>query len=145
MSKCAHFTAQAKNNCFPYMHYSVVSRQVCVSVCVCACAHLPSHFSRICTVSPISSGRPCWTVPRKLASTATKRRQKKTPTWVFFFLFLFFCVWALLCRVKKKKKRSQDITHNAAEKKGEEVQSITCVGEIKSKLIKYLCFRTNRK
>lgn len=34
---------------------------------------VPSHFSRIWTVSPISSGRPCWTVPRKLASTEENR------------------------------------------------------------------------
>lgn len=49
---------------------------------VCAQCTVPSHFSRICTVSPISSGRPCWTVPRKLASTKNKKRHR-TPTWVF--------------------------------------------------------------
>ena len=78
---------------------------VWVCVCVCVCAHLPSHFSRICTVSPISSGRPCWTVPRKLASTATKRRQKKTPTWVFFFfVFVFLCLSFVMQSKKKEKK-----------------------------------------
>lgn len=35
--------------------------------------NLPSHFSRICTVSPISRGKPCCTVPRKLARTATQK------------------------------------------------------------------------
>lgn len=41
---------------------------------------LPSHFSRICTVSPISSGSPCWSIPRKFASTEGKT--SKCVAWV---------------------------------------------------------------
>lgn len=55
-----------------------------------AAASVPSHFSRICTVSPISSGRPCWTVPRKLASTKNKKHtQENTHVRLLFSFFHF--------------------------------------------------------
>lgn len=45
----------------------------------CFLPYLPSHFSRICTVSPISRGRPHGTSPLKLASTNTTQTQRKHP------------------------------------------------------------------
>lgn len=100
---------------------------------MCAVCTVPSHFSRICTVSPISSGRPCWTVPRKLASTAKKRHTKHPREFVKS--------WKKVQRRKAercKTKRLWKITITHTHREREEVQSINCVGEIKSKLRKYL-------
>lgn len=58
---------------------------------------LPSHFSKICTVSPISRGSPCWTVPRKFASTGKKTQ---TVNWELFINVKNLSALTKLCHDK---------------------------------------------
>lgn len=43
--------------------------------------HLPSHFSRICTVSPSSRTKPCGTAPRKLHITKGWGKKRERDIW----------------------------------------------------------------
>lgn len=64
--------------------------------------HLPSHFSRICTVSPSSRTKPCGTAPRKLHITKGwgKKERETYEGWIWAWISLLSIALQLIPYIK---------------------------------------------